>query len=92
MENDVIKRPRMWRVALFLGNVALVLQCVWSLPSVVTDSIRTWPWPGTEILVWPMWAIVVTTLVLPSLGSVADDIWDAAIGVVVWFAGWRHKR
>ncbi len=92
MEDELIKRARMWRFALFLGNVALVLLCAWSLPLVVTDSIRAWPWHGTEILVWPMWATVYTILVLSPLGSVVDEIGDVAIRLVIWFSDRRHQR
>lgn len=91
MKNDLMKHARLWRVGLFLGNAALVILSVWTLPSVVVDSVRTWPWPGTEILVWPMWGTVVTIFVLHPLGSVVDGMGDAAIRLVVWFADWRHK-
>lgn len=92
MEKDVIMRARIWRVALFLANVALVLICACSLPVVVTDSIRMWPWHGTEMLVWPMWATVCTILVLKPLGSVVDEIGDVASRLVNWFSDRRHER
>ncbi|WP_124702407.1 hypothetical protein [Burkholderia cenocepacia] len=92
MENDLIKRAQMWRVGLFLGDMALVLLCVWSLPSVVADSIRSWPWHGTEMLVWPMWGIVTTILMLPALASVADEIFDVAIRIAICISRRRHQR
>ncbi len=91
MEKDMIMRARMWRFALFLANVAKVLLCACLLPLVVTESIGLWPWRGTEMLVWPMWAAVCTILVFEPLGSVVDEIVDVAIRLVIRFSDRRHQ-